>query len=250
MEIYHDMLSSNAAAVVFLFSLAFTLPLQLMIEAEDLDSKFGLGVEEMIEEFRRFLAIKLFTVDKNATKISPTPLMDELWHVTILNTCFYAELKDGLAATLHHRPSGASLDARETQNRERRLIAMRGIYKAFLSMGLLAPLFKDGLGISPPAFTGTPIHVARGQGIQIFIGSSNTHLTIDVYSNSVVDDLKATIHERTGFVSGQMRLIFAGKQLEEGRTLSDYNIRNASTIHIDEVKGMLSFVFYPFEPAI
>ena len=70
--------------------------------------------------------------------------------------------------------------------------------------------------------------------MQIFVKQlTGKTITLDVEPSDTIDTVQQKIQEKSR-VSDQQRIIFGGRQLEDGRTLSDYNIGMGSTLYMVE----------------
>ncbi|CZR60727.1 uncharacterized protein PAC_10623 [Phialocephala subalpina] len=220
-RVYQQMLPNNSEGIAFLFGSRFSDALR--VPAERVAIQYHVTKDDAIEELRRLLVIKAFTADEDATKISPTPLMDELWHAAILDTRLYADLQDALGVVLHHRPSGAS--EQETELRAKRLTAMKAMYSAFFSTD---PLDYTPPPPSRPQLTGHPRNP-----ITIFVMTpAGKTLSMTVDKRTTIDKVESALQRSEGIPVIEQRLLFNGNRLWDGNTLEDNNVDDEDTLEL------------------
>ena len=100
--------------------------------ASRLQRKLGISAAEArkrVKAYKQFLALKAASLDIDATKLSPPPLIDRVWHEHVLDTKHYAPAC--LAAfghPIHHDPNGDADVGLRARRREATLVALEKVY--------------------------------------------------------------------------------------------------------------------------
>lgn len=187
-----------------------------------------------IDDYKKFLAIRA-ALPRLDCLLSPTDDIDAVWHAHILDTASYmhcCSMLLGQGKLIHHDPY-ASADLVMRQARREML------KKIWLQIFESDPAL--GWGVDPSAcenyikrLTGRKRHRRSGDTFQIFVrGLAAGHtITLIVDNDTEVEDVKLMLYDRDEAPLELMRLIYAGSQLEDGKTMRDYKIHKESTLHL------------------
>ena len=233
------------------------LELDLSFLDQSLSDKLPfVDIFELLQEYKKFLAIKVIAKDATAPiHLSPSALIDKVWHLHILHTAKYRAACSALGAFIDHDPEGAlSSDS----VRENRLLLATTHYRIIFNYPAPAEFWAlkhevadatvDLTNESDSSDDGRDNRKrkrsrssdsSKGQS-----GETNSRilvrvLTLNGESHSVacrpsdcVEKLKDRIRKLFGTPRDSQRLTFGGRQLEDGKALSHYKIQDGSCVHI------------------
>jgi hypothetical protein len=167
-------------------------------------------------EFVRALRIK----DLNSPGGLP-PVLDAIWHEAVLNTKAYYQLCFYLRGVFIHHETNSEQDnnVERISRIDHTVLAYRRQYEQEPD----STIWNDDAEcvIEPPTYN-----------YQIFIKMlDGVTRTMDVRANTFVSAVKAQIQQWTGIPTCMHRLIYAGKQFDDSKTLWDYGVTQYSTLH-------------------
>ena len=210
-----------------------------LLEMVDLSrvAEAAYATKDGVDDYKKFLAILAMFVERKAstyeTFCKPSADMDAVWHAHVLDTKAYKEMNDLLLngdGFIHHDPySGKDSDVQLARRK------------------FMAQVFKQVYGVDPKEGWGpleTPEEYAKrlagkkrqrlaDNAFNIFVKTQTGRTrTIKVDHATTVGALKAMLHDAGEAPVDQQRIIFAGKQLEDERTLYDCRVADPSTLHL------------------
>lgn len=186
----------------------------------------------LILQYRYFMMVKVYEKDFEATKVSPPPLVDLIWHAHILLSKDYINFCNSVCGQyIHHDPNGG-MEKSQKAIRYCNTIEWMRTHLPYLDLKQDVWFNEDTKQYFGPKSSYSVDEDTTRKSIQLFVKVTNgkTH-AYHVYYDDCVWKLKALIACRTNICIGSIRLIYSGKNLDEFQTIAHYNIPTESTIH-------------------
>ncbi|KAJ3352872.1 hypothetical protein GGF32_003536 [Allomyces javanicus] len=209
-------------------------------------------IDLAVREYRRFLILKVVHNDAHALLLSPSPVIDAVWHAHILDTRAYAAMNEHLPSVIHYEPKG-DWDA-DTPNRARRLKNTLTCYRARwgeppaliwserraareppepeeADASLLPPPYYVPLATSPLRSHRSSSSKSRAPTLALSISDSRGNdIKVTVNPNDTVRQLKMEYHRLGGSAAYETTFALDNVTLNDARTLTECGISDGDVI--------------------
>lgn len=197
-------------------------------------------VQLYLAEYLRFLELKIRTSDWHATILSPSPIVDHVWHLHILDTVRYAEECKRLCGhVIDHNPDGAS----DGSDRDARYQRTLDHYQIVFRMTPHSEIWPKPQGAAAPAPEMPRVRENKRKKEEKkiwlrFVTLTGKETRLHLPTETIIFRCKGRYFMAEGLAVEQQRWVCQGKQLEDERTLAEYSIADESIIHvINRMKG-------------
>ncbi|CEM39085.1 unnamed protein product [Vitrella brassicaformis CCMP3155] len=194
----------------------------------------GIGAEPSgaVRDFLLFMMLKGVENDRSC-RLSVPAHIDEVWHSVLVDPVLYMSLSRivGIEPVIPHDPMGEfDSDALKMRRRQAASDKFAELYGYPYKCSTLASAVHDH---GSSVLTHTPSSEVRDQYIQLYVKDMGGKIFfLWALPAAMIEAVRDAVQRHEGIPVDQQRLIFGGKQLEDGRTLSDYSIVHGSTLHM------------------
>jgi Ubiquitin family len=224
------------------------IPMQEILDERFCRNHQDFEFSKVFREYSRFIELKLVTEDFDATLLSPSPIVDAMWHLHILDTKKYSDMCSTFPSFIHHDPDGGIDTEARRKRYESTLLAYRARFGETPPHGIWPEnLHRNEIVVSQmthcqdPTWYHTanvaPTHTQFSFGT-IYAEDLNGPHTLTFrninFQTCTVYGLMERIQKVNGIPPEECWLIYAGKQLKRPRMLSEYNFQDGCTFHIME----------------
>lgn len=193
--------------------------------------------EQVLDEYTKFMFLKIQENDFNATKLSPSQLIDEVWHYHMSMPKRYCDFNKKIFGLIDyfidHNPEGSKNQIAREQRFQNTIIA----YQRYFGESIYDKAFiwdLESITLTPEDIERRKVSNRRNTMLTIrTMTRKEVTILVDLHEfGDYVEDLKTIICESEKVPIDQQRLIFNGKQLEDCRKLCSYEkLVEGSTLH-------------------
>jgi hypothetical protein len=208
---------------------------------------------QKIDWLQRFLALKIWLHDTDATILSPPYKVDELWHEMVLHTRLYRSFQEYMEIIIDHDPNGKSEDAASRMQRQERYEVTKRLWIKMYGRRSWDAVKEDETTSHDTIYelerepkrrkvVATCSHdnhrkeskeIVPASSVELFIDMRNgTTIALKAPCSALVKSLKQYISRIQEIAMDDFNLVFDGERLMDDKTLSSYDIENKSTLDI------------------
>ncbi len=193
---------------------------------------FHICEKQLVEDYYKFISLKVYTKDTHGIILSPTAEIDEVWHQHLLHNFDYIEMCTKINCLVFHWPE------REKDSIEEKMLRRNTFFELYLKFFPAYKKSEDEIDeLSQYIFS----NLSSNTNTQIFVKTiTGKSITIQAdLEKDTLESLKKRVYLKHGIPLQSHRYLFLGKNMmDENKTLKEYGVEKDSQIHLNlSLKG-------------